>query len=651
MIPLFPAPEPTDLPAHRQLSPITPGLHASGDLSPTRAGAYYSDRRYSGDGGRHPSAPRRTSRHRRRPQWQLDDRTGAMTRLRLTAGHTPDIPAARPDRTLTCARHHRADEPSWWRETHVDMHLNITGEEWEIALGLVRFTSGDERQTLGMVHLACDGGIRRWTATNSRWLASHTTDGDAGSYELLVSPRIVQFGYAAAASGQDAAIVISHADDGGPDTVTVVSDSESLTVAADRSTYPRSALEMASDPVAAGASVQVDGRDLERVMSAAAIRAIPDGDDTSEPLFWVTVDSDGLRADLSWEHLGLTTFRAAGAGSGNARRAFPPLQVAEAVGGWKGQVTFTVPDDPHAPLRIADDERTVLIMPIDTTHERQRKHVEDVLAEVFGPDVLHRDGDDDYPLTISGVPVYARLVDDRPPTVQVFASLLVDIDCTPDLLQELNDHNANISFARLFWVQDQILAESDLVASTLDPEELFTAYQRVVDVSEHLAPMIHAVLGGTSTVRSIEARWAKYRATIVEAETTPGTWITLTGPSAATPWPYPGAVHVITASNPSGRLRPEEINRRASLELGRDLLAAGAGLSRASGSDPDPSEGHAEHGFLAWGIDRNLAAELAAAHGQDAIFEIDADRVHVVSCRDDRLDTLARTHQGDSTLA
>ena len=83
--------------------------------------------------------------------------------------------------------------------------------------------------------------------------------------------------------------------------------------------------------------------------------------------------------------------------------------------------------DPHAPLRISDATRTVLILPVDTTFEITRERVEQVIAQVFGPDAVHRDEQGDYPLTTDGIPVFARLADDYPPKVQVFAKVLAQI--------------------------------------------------------------------------------------------------------------------------------------------------------------------------------------------------------------------------------
>lgn len=529
----------------------------------------------------------------------------------------------------------------------MELHLDVDAEEWALAADLVRFTTGDERGNLGMVHLACDGRVRRWTGTDLGWLASQTTIADARIYEVLLSPRIIYFGHVASDAGEDVELVVGHDDDGRVTTVRASSDSDSLVVAGDRSQFPPVQDMVEEAAIRPGSSIELEAVALRRVMRSAATRAVPDADaDAPTPLFWVSIDEGGLEVDLSWAGLGQTSYRVSGAGTGNVRRAFPPLQVSDAVMDWKGPVTFKVPEDPREPLCIVDAERTVLIMPVDTTHERMRGHVEDVIVEVFGPEVIHRDLDGDYLLAVTGVPVYARLLDGRPPMVQVFACILDGVEPSPELLGELNEHNAAIGFARLFWVAGQVLAESDMVASSLDPEELDTAFQRVVDVAQGLAPMLHAMFGGRTVERSDDERWELRQGIIVEAETSPGVWVPLTGPDAVEEWPYPGVIHVLSAADPGGRQRPDLVNERATIELGREVLAAGGGLARVSFGHSVIERETPGRGHLAWDLNRGSAAGIGSAFGQDVILELDADEMRIVECDGPRIDVVPRVaHQ------
>src|SRR5207249_4796666 len=68
--------------------------------------------------------------------------------------------------------------------------------------------------------------------------------------------------------------------------------------------------------------------------------------------------------------------------------------------------------------------------------------------------------------------VQVRLIDADPPVVRVFSSLLRGVECSAELLAELNEINAHLSFARLFWRDGAVLGATELLAATIDPNEL-----------------------------------------------------------------------------------------------------------------------------------------------------------------------------------
>jgi hypothetical protein len=104
---------------------------------------------------------------------------------------------------------------------------------------------------------------------------------------------------------------------------------------------------------------------------------------------------------------------------------------------------------------------------------------------------------------------------------------------------------------------------------------------------------------------------------------------------------------VLTAYNPMGRRRPDDENVAANLQLAARLLAEGAGIQRARGSDLTRT--HVEPSFLAWGISRDEAVAVAREFSQDAIFELTAETVTVISCVSDRATTMPRLGSTDVT--
>ena len=375
---------------------------------------------------------------------------------------------------------------------------------------------------------------------------------------------------------------------------------------------------------------------------AARTRPIAvDPDDPVEPLFWLGLDGGALEIHIAWPSLGSTSYRLVGSdGSGHAEVAVSPAYLSDALGLFDGDVSLVVPMDPTFALRIHGGSRTALIMPINTTFETQRAGVEAVLTEVFGSDVVHADHDGDYLLsTVDGIRIHGRLVDDEPVRLQIFGVLVAGVEKSPGLLEELNDYNSTIGFARAFWVDEQVLVEVDLVAETLDPAEVATAFERIADVGRLLGPMVAAMYGGELVVNDENDRWEDYAEAIIEAEAIPAGFVPLNGPDAIAAWPYPGTVHVVTAWNPRGRTRSQEANERDAKELVSMLHENGYGFHRANSGAGD----HWEEGVAVWGLDLESARSLGRRFQQDAIFELDEDEVRIVGCFVDRLESQPRS--------
>jgi hypothetical protein len=92
--------------------------------------------------------------------------------------------------------------------------------------------------------------------------------------------------------------------------------------------------------------------------------------------------------------------------------------------------------------------------------------------------------------------VHVRLIDADPPVVRVFSALLRQVGSSPELLAEINEINAHLSFARLFWRGDSVLAATELLASTIDPGELANACDVLCDVADYYDVRLHERFGG-----------------------------------------------------------------------------------------------------------------------------------------------------------
>ena len=134
-----------------------------------------------------------------------------------------------------------------------------------------------------------------------------------------------------------------------------------------------------------------------------------------------------------------------------------------------------------------------------TRPEMIRSYLEKLLAEGFGQPILP-DQDGDYPLRGDGS-FYARLVEGRanaPAVVQIFAVAVRDIAVTPELLAAINELNTNIAYARVFHVRDQVLVETDLVAETIEPQQVGVSCNVVGTIAAVWGPRLSQQFGGTS---------------------------------------------------------------------------------------------------------------------------------------------------------
>jgi len=222
----------------------------------------------------------------------------------------------------------------------------------------------------------------------------------------------------------------------------------------------------------------------------------------------------------------------------------------------------------------------------------------------------------------------------------VFSMLLEECEPTEELLRELNDLNTTATFVRLFLEDDVVIAEADVVAEHMTRSELNAVAGRVWTIAQNVIPTLAAVLGGTQFEDPFLGRLGKYRTTRVEAEVFRGKTVFLNGPDAIEEWPFPGPVHVVTAWFPEGVDLSENDAADINRQIAKDILAANGRFVLATGY---PSESdQPEPSLVAWNIGRDTALGIGNAACRDAILEIDADHVHLLTVRGDIEESWAR---------
>ena len=74
--------------------------------------------------------------------------------------------------------------------------------------------------------------------------------------------------------------------------------------------------------------------------------------------------------------------------------------------------------------------------------------------------------------------------------------MLHDVECSPDLLTAINEINLSTSFVRVFWAEGDVVVATELLAETLDPEELAKACDSVGGVADQHDSRLKARFGG-----------------------------------------------------------------------------------------------------------------------------------------------------------
>lgn len=512
----------------------------------------------------------------------------------------------------------------------------IPSADWRAASERVApFAFPDENVGYGHVRVQAADGRTRWAAADSRTLVVLQTNGGRGTVEALIPPRII--GLAGNLDEGEDTVELSC---DGPGTPVIIKTANAfLDIDPPARLFPDvdTMLEDARSRPSVAARVPVE--ELAGIVTLAAL--LPRGvseEESGAPFLWLEVSPGQLSVLVEWEGLGPARYSVTAECDGEARVSVLPTRLQQLCDAARGShLSVSVPLDEGSPVVFQDEEWTACLMPFTTGVEQFRTGIEQMLARAFGPTATVRDGDGDYPLPLGQARAYLRLAA-QPARVQVFAIVLDDIELGDALLREINELNSGVGFVTVFWVAGQVLVESEMVASTLDPEELMTACRAIERVASETAPMLSAMFGGVPTALQRGGGgwlWDRYATSHLTVEIAPGRWVALNGSDGVAVLPFAAPLYIITAWNPRGHDAPAETNAEAQAALVAQLWTTGAYVVRALGGDPDG--GHSEESVCAIGIDRETAQALGRSFGQAAIFEVDDAEVRVVACDDSRI--------------
>jgi T3SS (YopN, CesT) and YbjN peptide-binding chaperone 1/T3SS (YopN, CesT) and YbjN peptide-binding chaperone 3 len=132
----------------------------------------------------------------------------------------------------------------------------------------------------------------------------------------------------------------------------------------------------------------------------------------------------------------------------------------------------------------------------DGTIELLRPIVERALHEALQAGELKYDEHGDIRIRFGSAMVIVRLVGGETPKVQVFSPLLWEVSTTTGLVEVLNDINTRISYGRVFWDGEQVMAAIELPAAGLSGEYVAQACFEIGSLSDHFDEELVERFGG-----------------------------------------------------------------------------------------------------------------------------------------------------------
>ena len=131
----------------------------------------------------------------------------------------------------------------------------------------------------------------------------------------------------------------------------------------------------------------------------------------------------------------------------------------------------------------------------DGTVEHLRPIVEQALREVTDG-AFKYDENGEIRMRFGSAAVFVRMVGGETPKVQVFSPLLWEVSSTSGLTEALNDINTRLSYGRVFWNGESVIAAIDLPGPGLSKEYVALACFEIGSLADHFDEDLVERFGG-----------------------------------------------------------------------------------------------------------------------------------------------------------
>lgn len=131
-----------------------------------------------------------------------------------------------------------------------------------------------------------------------------------------------------------------------------------------------------------------------------------------------------------------------------------------------------------------------------TRSEVIRPFIEKTLSEwLEGVEVRRSEKNDDL-FRRGSAEICVRVDEGEPTNVSIYSVILRNVKKSARLLEVLNAINGEIDFARVFWLQNAVVLMTELLALSLDAEQLRTACDLVGRLADDLDTRLKKKFGG-----------------------------------------------------------------------------------------------------------------------------------------------------------
>jgi hypothetical protein len=131
-----------------------------------------------------------------------------------------------------------------------------------------------------------------------------------------------------------------------------------------------------------------------------------------------------------------------------------------------------------------------------TRSEVVRPFIEKTLSEWLDGSEMRTTDKGEYQFRRGSAEVCVRVDEGEPTTVSVYSVVLRNVKKSARLLDALNAINAGIDFTRVFWVQNAVVLITELVAASLDAEQLRASCELVARRADELDTQLKKKFGG-----------------------------------------------------------------------------------------------------------------------------------------------------------